>query len=249
LAGIAHQRGQYEEAAAEAEKALELDPADARAMQIRYDAYRLAGDKEKAAEAAQALAQTGALADTARRIFNEAAALYNSGDMAGAKAKFLEAVQLDPNLIQAYSVLAGIYLRENNMAEAGAMATELLERDPENVNALKIKYDTARHLGDSEGAKEALKGLATADPEWVATGLHEVAVELFNGGQQAEAAAAFEEVIEVRPDHPEAHYMLGLCYFNTGDVPAAKEHLTKFLELAPEHQDAPVAREMLKYAN
>ena len=54
LAAIAQMQGDYPGAAAEAEKALVIDPTDARAMQIRFDAYRLAGDKEKAKEAEMA---------------------------------------------------------------------------------------------------------------------------------------------------------------------------------------------------
>ena len=40
--------------------------------------------------------------------------------------------------------------------------------------------------------------------------------------------------------------MLGLCYASTGENPKAREHLTKFLALAPNDNDAALAKEMLE---
>ncbi len=41
--------------------------------------------------------------------------------------------------------------------------------------------------------------------------------------------------------------MLGLCYVGEDNKEKAKEHLGKFLELAPNDPDAGTAQEMLKY--
>ena len=48
LAGVAHLQGDYETAAAEAEAALAIDPTDVRALQLRFDSYRQAGNTAKA---------------------------------------------------------------------------------------------------------------------------------------------------------------------------------------------------------
>jgi tetratricopeptide (TPR) repeat protein len=249
LAGIAHTRGDYSEAASLAEQALEIDPNDARALHIRYDAYRQLGDTEKAEQAAKDLQAAGGSSDAAKRIYNEGAEAYNSGDLDTAATKFQEAITLDPTLTRAYIVLAGIHLRKGDFPAALQTADQALVIEPENVDALKLKYDAARGAGDSDAVESALTTLGKVDPEWAATGLYDHAVELFNAGNQAAAAAALEEVVKVDPDHAKAHYWLGMSLFNTGEVERAEEHLRKFLELAPDDPDAPLAKEILQYSN
>ena len=248
LAAVAHMRGDYPAAAEEAELALAIDPTDARAMQIRYDAYRLAGDKEKAKEAEQALRELGGIGETAARIFNEGAEAYNAGDMTTAITKFQQAADLDPTLVQARLVLAKILFAEGSLAEALARAEEVVALEPDNGDALRIAYDSALRLGDTEKAAKALDGLARSDPEWAATGLFQLAAELYNSGRTEEAAQALERVLQVEPDHARAHYLLGVALFNSGQTEPASEHLQRFVELAPDDPDAAIAKDLLAYA-
>jgi len=236
LAGVAHMQGDYETAAAEAEKALAIDPTDVRAMQLRFDAYRLAGNDVKAEEAAQSL------------IFNEGVEAYNSGDVSTAISKFQQAADLDPNLVQARLALAKIFFAEGSLSEALARAEEVLELQPDHADALRITYDSALRLGDQETAAKALDGLAASDPQWAATGLYQIAVELYNNDQTNEAVQALERVLEVEPDHARAHYLLGVALFNTGQEGPASDHLRRFIELAPDDPDAVVAKDLLAYA-
>ena len=248
LAAVAHMQGDYETAAAEAEKALAIDPTDVRAMQLRFDAYRLAGNDVKAEEAAQALRELGDVSETASLIFNEGVEAYNSGDVSTAISKFQQAADLDPSLVQARLALAKIFFAEGNLSEALARAEEVLELQPDHTDALRITYDSALRLGDQETAAKALDGLAASDPKWAATGLFQLAVELYNNGQTNEAAQALEKVLEVEPDHARAHYLLGVALFNTGQTGPASDHLRRFIELAPDDPDAVIAKDLLAYA-
>jgi len=248
LAAVALMSGDYAAAAAEAEQALAIDPTDARALQLRYDAYRLAGDQEKAKEAEQALRELGGLSETAARIFNEGADAYNGGDVATAISKFQQAADLDPNLVQARLVLAKLFFSQGNLSEALARAEEVIALEPGNNDALRIAYDSARRLGDTEKAATALDALAVSDPEWAATGLFQLAVELYNSDRTQDAALALERVLQVEPDNARAHYLLGVALFNTGQTEPASQHLQRFLELAPDDPDAAIAKELLSYA-
>jgi tetratricopeptide (TPR) repeat protein len=247
LAGVAYLQENYELAASEAEAALAIDPTDARAMQLRYDAYRLSGNEEKAAEAAEALKESGDLAESAKRVFNEGAIAYNAGDIATAIVKFQQAADLDPRLLQARLVLARIFLGEGSLSDALTRAQEAVAIDSTNEEALQIVYDSARRLGQTDVAAGALDGLAGINPEWAATGLFEIAVELYNAGKTEDAAQALVKVIAAKPDHARAHYLLGLALFNSGQQTPAIEHLNRFLELTPDDPDAAVARELLSY--
>jgi len=249
LAVVAHQKGDYASAAAQTELALAINPSNEQALHLRYDSYRLLGDDEKAAEAAEALRQTGSGSDAARRLFNEGLDVYRGGDTETAVTKFQQAVGLDPELVNGYVMLASISLSEGDPTEAGAMASKALEIEPNNTNALKIRYDAFLSLRDTAGARQALEALIQADPEWAGNDLFNHAVELYNADEMASAASALRKVVELRPDDAKAHFLLGMAEYNLGEIESAKKNLTRFLELAPDDPDAALAREMLTYAS
>lgn len=248
LAALAHSQGDYATAAAEAEKALAADPSDVRALQIRYDAYRLAGDEEKAASAAEALRASGQASEAATLVYNEGVEAYRAGHAEDAATKFQQAVDLDPQLVPALVALGRIDLASGKNQEALDVADRALAVDPESSDALKIRYDAARALGDAETAHATLEKLTAIDPQWATTGLYEHGVDLYNEGQMEAAADVFRQVLAADPDHPRAHYLLGMAAFNLGQTDVAKEHLQRFLELAPDDPEAHLAREVLDYA-
>jgi tetratricopeptide (TPR) repeat protein len=248
LASVAHERGDFATAATQAERALELDPDNLLALQLRFDAYRQLGDEGKAAEAAGAMRAAGAGFEAAVVVFNDGVRAYREGNVAEAAAKLEEALALDPDMVQGYVVLGGIALSQGDFARATELAATALAKDPANVGALKVSYDAARGLGDVEGAQQALGRLVEADPSWASTGLYDHGVDLYNDGDMVGSIAAFRQVLESEPDDAKSHYLLGMALYNTGDTAAAREHLTRFLELAPDDPDAPIAREVLSYA-
>jgi len=248
LAVVAHQRGDYTAAASEAEKALAISPNNNQALLIRHDAYRLLGDAEKEAEAAAALREHGDISVAAGAVFTEGLTEYRAGKVDEAKERFARAVELDPTMANAHLMLGSIALSEGDPETADTMAGKVLELDPGNVNAMKIRYDARRAMGDAEGAQLALEAVVEADPEWAANDLFNHAVQLYNDDEMASAAAALAKVVEAKPEDAKARYLLGMASYNLGDTAAAREHLEAFLELAPDDQDASVAREMLKYA-
>jgi tetratricopeptide (TPR) repeat protein len=249
LASVAHERGDFATAATEAERALELDPDSSLALQLRFDSYRQLGNEEKAAEAAEAMRAAGAGSEAAVVVFNDGVRAYREGDVAEAVDKFEEALALDPELVNGYVVLGSIALSQGDFGRASELAATAMEKDPANVDALRISYDAARALGDVQGAQQVLVRLVEADPSWASTGLYDHGVDLYNNGEMVGAADAFRHVLEAEPDDARSHYMLGMALYNTGDTASAKEHLNRFLELAPDDPDAPIAREILSYAN
>jgi tetratricopeptide (TPR) repeat protein len=247
IAMIAIEQGRFQEAADAAEKAIALDPEDYQALQLRWDAYRQLGDQKKADDAAKELRKAGDAVEVANRVFHEGVAAFNQGEIDNAKVSFRQALELDSELVEAYVNLAQIYNREGNAQLAAEMAEETLKRNPDSMIALKIRYDTRSRLGDSEAAKEALAALIIADPEWAGVALYDHAQELFNSNQIPAATSVLHELLVAQPDHPAAHYLLGLCLNNANDLKNAKIHFERFLELAPDHAMAPTAREILKY--
>lgn len=196
-----------------------------------------------AAAAAQGLGGV----DPAVEAFNAGAEAFNQGDTSTAITKMEEALQLNPQLVAAHAGLAQIHLQAGRAAEAAGAAERAVAIDPAHVMALKIAIEAYGQLGDSAKAGVAAAALAAADPAAASGTSFNRGVELYNGGQTAEAIPEFESALTADPANAKAHYMLGLCYSGTGDTAKAKLHLEKFLELAPGDADAELAKEMLKY--
>lgn len=248
LSVIAHERGDYAAAAAEAEAALAISPTNAQALFLCYDAYRLLGDTEKATAAADAIRRAGSASLAAEEVFRKGIDAYRGGNTELAVEKFRQSVDLDPGYVNGYVMLGNVSLKQGDAAQAGALAGKALEIEPNNANALKVRYDALRQLGDATGASQALDALIAGDPEWASTELYNHAVELFNASEMAGAAAALERVVEAKPDDARAHFLLGMAKYNIGKSDDARTHLQRFLELAPGDPDAALAREMLSYA-
>lgn len=247
LSVVAHERGDYAAAAAAAEAALAISPANAQALFLCYDAYRLLGNAEKAAAAADAIRRADIASLAAEEVFRKGIDAYRGGNTELAVEKFRQSIDLDPGYVNGYVMLGNVSLKQGDAAQAAALAGKALELEPGNANALKVRYDALRLLGDEAGASQALDTLIAGDPEWASTELYNHAVELFNANEMAGAAAALERVVAAKPDDARAHFLFGMAKYNLGETDVARTHLSRFLELAPDDPDAALAREMLSY--
>jgi len=264
LADVYLSQKQYAEALGEADKYLALKPNDPRGLRDRFDAYVGMGDKAKAKEALDALATADPSRDTAIRIYNLGAEASRAGQNVEAIAELKRAIEIDPKMEPAYSGLANVYYNQKNYADALATVDKLVELNPASSEAFRIRSDVYRRMaaeaaskGDKAKAKEleaksqqakaalsghAGKAIASGSPDAV----FNQGVGLFNANDIPGATQVFEKVLEMKPGHPRAHYMLGLCYINQGNNAKAREYLSKFVQLAPNDPDAKTAKEMLQ---
>jgi tetratricopeptide (TPR) repeat protein len=244
VAEVGLEQGKAAEALAAADRFLALSPGDVRGLRARYDALKVLGDA-RSREALDALVAADPTRETAIRVYNEGAEAVRAGKREEAAALLQRALEVDPSLDPAYSSLAGLYLTLRKYPEAAQVAARLLERQPGSLEALTIRYEALKGMGDEAGAREALAALSQADVDPESAFKQGVAV--FNANNMPQAIASFESVIRVQPEHAKAHYFLGLAYVNTGQTAEARDHLETFLRLAPDDPDAGTAREMLNY--
>lgn len=249
LAGVLFLQERWPEAAAEAEAALELDPSDGRALQIRYEAYRQAGDADKAAESAAALRRAGIGNEAAGRAYNEAVDAYKGGDLETARRLLEEAVAVDPDLTQSRLFLAAIYREQGDIERAATEVDGVLAREPDDPMACRLGFEIAAARGDWQAENAAAEHYFQVDPENAGQELFQRGVELYDGDHFAEAATMMQLVLRARPDEARAHFVLGMASFNLGDTETARTHLTRFVELAPDDPDAAIAHELLQYSN
>ncbi|MGD8896544.1 MAG: tetratricopeptide repeat protein [Acidobacteriota bacterium] len=237
----------YQEAAEAAEKAVALGSMDESLLRARWEAYRHLGDEAKTAEAEEALEKVGRLTEEAKRIHNEGVALERADDHEGAYAKFQDAVEIDPTLEVAWVGLATAALETGRDAEAASAAKTILETHPQDEAALRIQYNAALNLGDEKKIVDSLWALAAVDPDLAVHNLFQMATLAFDADDAVKAKERLRKVLELSPDHPRAHYLLGLLLIREAANEEARSHLERFLELAPDDPDAATAEGALKY--
>jgi len=249
LAVIELEQGDYEEAVAAAETAIEKGSTDLAIFRSRWEAYRLMGDEEMMNQAAADLEAFGALAEEAKRIYNEGIVELKAGDKDAAFAKFEQALQADPNLEAALFAVATTGMETGRLEEAAAAAQTILEQDPGNADALRIRYNAALQLDDEQMLMDALVGLAPVEPEAAKKGLWLMAMTAYNANDNERSKERFEKVLLVDPGNAQAHYLLGLVYLGEDNKEMTTEHLERFIELAPDDPDAAAAKDILAYIN
>jgi tetratricopeptide (TPR) repeat protein len=246
LAEINAELGRNAEALAAADRYLELEPGNVRGLKARFDAIKGLGDKEKLGPALDALVAADKSRETAIRIFNLGAEASRNSDRDGAIAYLKKAIEVDPTLDQGYTALGQVYIVKKSYKEAAAAVAPLLARDPQNLEALTIRFEALKAAGDKEGAKAAEAAMKTAQSTQSPEALFKQGVAQYNSNNLASAIETLEKAVAADPKHAKAHYMLGLAY-TSSDPAKAKQHLQAFLELAPNDPDAAAAREMLTY--
>ena len=142
--------------------------------------------------------------------------------------------------------LATLAYNEGNMAEAVKQAEIARSKTPNDLRVLRILAEAYGKLGDKAKAKEAQQAIAALDPKAGAGDLFNDGVREYNAGNCSAAVDLFERALAADSGNAKAHYMLGVCLAST-DTAKAREHLQKFVEMAPSDPDAAAAKEMIQY--
>ncbi len=117
LAGMLYTDKDYAGAAAAADKALALDPKDARALRVAVEANTALGNKAKAKEALAALAAVDPKAG-AIDLFNQGVREYNAGSMAAALKLFEQSLAADPDYGKTHYMLGMCYISQGENKKA-----------------------------------------------------------------------------------------------------------------------------------
>ncbi len=160
LALIELEQSHWDKALAHADQALALDPTDMGALRSRYDALVGSGDKATADAVLTELAAKDRTPDIARLLYNAGAIAGNAQEVALARARFNEALAIDPTLHQAHSALAELAIKEKDYPGAIAAIDLAIAAAPRNFKAYDRKIEVQKAMGDKAGAEATEKKLA-----------------------------------------------------------------------------------------
>ena len=198
-----------------------------------------------------------------RDAFNAAIPLYNEGKYEEAlpqvdkayktltdaltKLKDEEAkAELAPELLKIERVL-GICMAQagTKKEEAEPYLLKALERNPKDERVIAGLIETSKAKADKAAEQKytaMLEAIQGPNPDLI----YNKGVEAFNAGKTKEAKAHLLKALEVDPKYAEAHYLLAMVEFGENNLRGTKQHLEKYIELAPTGKNAATAREMLK---
>ena len=247
LSQVLLDQGDYDAALAAADRALGMPINRADALRVKYQALKALGRSGEADAIAGELEAADGASATARVRYNEGGEAFQAGDRDTALAKFVEAAELDPSLIDAHHAIATIRLAKGEYGGSAEAAEKALSLGSEDIRTLRVLYDAYDALGKTEELTEIAPRLAAVDPDFGGSKLVEQAAALWNNGQAEKAVQLSKLALSMDPNLAKAYYFVGLDHVSGGRSDEARAALEKFIELAPDDPEVATAREMMSY--
>jgi tetratricopeptide (TPR) repeat protein len=167
--------------------------------------------------------------------------MQGSGDLTGeAKAEFVQALTLKPDLVPARMYLAQLYL---DLGRAGS-ATETLNagllEQPGRPEFLALLGEAERQRGNPRRAVELIRQALQAN-ESFAQGRYYLGLALADLGQRAEAIKELERVVQSGPKVADAYLALGTVYVDAARLDDAVQVLLQGTAIDPSRADVRIA--------
>jgi tetratricopeptide (TPR) repeat protein len=204
------------------------------------DVTRLEVQLEKASEVVEK-----AVSD-ADRVFLRGNKLYEEKKYEEAAAAFQDAIKLS-GINWGYHLNLGLaYKKLERRGEALASFRKAVELNPESYSANKEMGEATAKEGAFEEAKAFYRKAVALSPDDPDAHFN-LGACLLNTGQSEEALGHFLKTVELKPDYADALYQMGTIYIGLNKIPEATASLEKFLAMAPNHEKAPLAKQLLDY--
>jgi Flp pilus assembly protein TadD len=116
--------------------------------------------------------------------------------------------------------------------------------EPDHATSLRVRLLSHDATGNRAAADAAIAAYAAVDAGGAVELLSGRAEIHFREGRRRDARAALLKLLEIEPDRARAHYLLGLIYAQD-DTARAREHLERFIALAPEAPEVATAKQLL----
>ena len=215
------------------ERALAIRPASAEAfgglVALDVDAKRV-GDARARLE--QRLAAYG---DDPATLLLAARAFATLGDAPKAEDTLRHAIQVDPNLLEAYNQLVQLLVNERRLDAAIVEADRWAKHDPRPAAALTLAGIILQVQGQAEGATQRFERAIESDPE-AAVAANNLAWIYASSGRNLDTALQLAQTARRHlPDDLSVTNTLGFVYFKKDLLVLAIPELKACVERAPDN--------------
>jgi len=180
------------------------------------------------------------------RLFLKGNKLFQDKNYPEAAAAYEEAIAKSGIQWGYYLNLGLAYKKLDQKDKAKAAFAKAAELNPDSYSANKEYGENWAKDGNYEEAKKYYQKaaeLSPSDPD----AQYNLGAVLANQGDSEGALAAYLKCIALKADYAEAYYQVGTIYIGQNKKTEAISNLEKFLELAPNHEKAPLAKQLLDY--
>ncbi len=160
-----------------------------------------------------------------------------TGQRVKAIAAYKRAIELKPDLANAYSGLGVLYAQTGRIREGIARCEKAIQLAPDDI---KLQHSLATVYWQGKlysSAAEVYDYILRLNPD-DKRALHQLGVIYMGKRMYPEAQAKFKRVLEIQPNDPLAHGALGTVYLKLGDRAAAIAEFQTVLRLDPNNRTA-----------
>jgi len=158
---------------------------------------------------------------------------------------YTEALQLNPQLVDIREKLAGLLIKNGQLKEAANQLKFVTTHSPKNANAREQLGDIYTDIGRPKLALEAYLNAIRYGYTSEQIFVKAARLQLYELGQLAPATRTLNRVLQINPDNPQAHYLIGVALKDQDQLQAAKAHFNRYLALAPDGEFAQEVRSEL----
>jgi len=207
-------------------------------MEIVLEAAAPAAAASGAAAPNQAAAEVKAAVEDGNRLLTEK-------KYAEARAQYEKALAVIPDNPALLKGVAQTYHGENNRPKAIETLRKVQQIDPGDNENRMLLASMLLEDGQLDEGQKLLEGLppgAVKDPAIYVN----VGILFMNKNNPAQAQGYFTKAIEIDASQPDAYYYRGLSYLGVKKTAEAKADFKKYLELAPQGENAKEVREIVQ---
>jgi serine/threonine-protein kinase len=228
-------RCSYEQALADFDQAVDLDPENASAYGGQTAVYLELGQPDRAvASATQAIQLDPEYPD----YWSDRAWAYKLlGDYDAALSDLTQAIELYPEDAWIYRDRAEIYMELDDPYSALADYDRVIELEPWDAWAFIERAWAHRSVGDYEAALDDLNEATRIDPEEPFAYIDRAKIYDEELGDGARALDELDAAVEVAPDDANAYFHRAVFFLNRNDWEAVISDMTQAIPLAPEWPD------------
>lgn len=162
-----------------------------------------------------------------------------------ARAVFESILVENPDAYVLNKNIGNCYFAMENYDKAIEFYMKVYEKAPELPDILQAIASAYNNKGEKDKAAEWYQKIKVEDVQDLITA-YNAGVSLYNSGHLAEAIVYFKKAIEIDREFADGYFQLGMASVAVNKVPEAIEAMKKFLELAPDSPQAPVAKSVLE---
>jgi tetratricopeptide (TPR) repeat protein len=229
------QKGKVDEAIAQFQKALQINPDSAQAHNNLGAALFQKGNVDEAIAHYRMALQINP--DYMEAQNNLGLALLQKGNVDEAIAHYQQALQIDPDYADAHDNLGNALFQKGNVDEAIAQYQQALQINPGFAQAHNNLGAALFQKGSVDEAIAHFQKALQINPD-SANAHFNLGNALLQKNNVDEAMAHFQRALQINPDYAQVHCNLGNALLRKGNVAEAIAHFRRALQLKPDIVEA-----------